>query len=398
MTNDAREPIFILSSVRSGSTLLRCIIDTHPNICSPGHLDLGMLCNDLYISTYYSIGNLPFITTNNQREQISIKETQDVVNHLMDRYVKGKGKIRWCEKSTINVDHLDILYKTFPHAKYVCLYRNCLDVSYSCIKSSTLGYMDELSTYIKKYPTDFVKAMVENWLEKSKKIIQFEESHRNQSFRVSYEALVCEPERVLDKLFNFLGESWNQELIDAIFKMPHDQGNGDVKVWFSNKINSDSVGVGTSIPMLSIPPELVEEVNILHEQLGYPTIENFYSGHSFKMNQSVHERSINDFFNNHFLHVFSESKDKFNVPRGTCKFVVTGREGGIWTVKSDNNGISLSTKDSLADCTISTTDTIFYEMLQGNKNAVEAYEKGEIVGDGNVNMALEFGRIMFGGI
>ncbi len=36
-------PVFLLSGIRSGSTLLRCILDTNPEICAPIELHLGYL-------------------------------------------------------------------------------------------------------------------------------------------------------------------------------------------------------------------------------------------------------------------------------------------------------------------------------------------------------------------
>jgi protein-tyrosine sulfotransferase len=55
-------------------------------------------------------------------------------------------------------------------------------------------------------------------------------------------------------------------LIESIFKVPHDQGDGDLKVWFSDKINKDSIGNGTAIPFTVIPGELMAEINVLHRQ------------------------------------------------------------------------------------------------------------------------------------
>ena len=40
-------PIFIASHARTGSTLLRYIIDTHPALCCPPELALGQLCSAL---------------------------------------------------------------------------------------------------------------------------------------------------------------------------------------------------------------------------------------------------------------------------------------------------------------------------------------------------------------
>jgi len=392
-----KQPIFILSCVRSGSTMLRCIVDTHPNLCSPGHLSLGPLCAHLYATTYYSLGKLPDMETEEQRDQLAIKETRCVVDDILGRYTQGKGKKNWCEKSTVNIDHLDILAKVFPQANYICLYRNCLDVAYSSIKFSPLGYMDELASYVQKHPTNLVAAMMENWLDKTGKLMAFEQAHANQCIRINYESLVQQPEQVLAKLFDFLGEPWDEGLIESIFQVPHDQGEGDVKVWFSGKINKGSIGAGTAIPLTAIPDQLMAEINGLHQQLGYSTIDALYAEQQGSDEQTLHDLDLNDFFQNRFLQNTAARMDQFSRLRGVCKFAITGLKGGIWTIESHSGGLTLKEEGEPCDCTIATTYSVFCELIDGRKTAVSAYEQGEITGDGNVILALEFGRLLFGG-
>lgn len=394
--NLAKQPVFILSCVRSGSTMLRCIIDTHPNLCSPGHLSLGPLCADLYAATYNTLGKLPDIETEKQREQLAVNETRRVVEDILGRYAQGKGKKNWCEKSTVNIDYLTILTKVFPQAKYICLYRNCLDVAYSCIKFSPLGYMNELTPYVQRHPANFVAAMIDNWLDKTGKLLAFEQAHADQCIRVNYESLVQQPESVLAKLFAFLDQPWDESLIESVFKVPHDQGDGDVKVWFSGKINKDSIGSGTSIPLTVIPDGMRAEVDLLHRQLGYPALETLYAEQQHNDGQGLQDFDLNDFFQNRLL-LNTVLTDQPNRLRGICKFVITGLKGGVWTIESHSSGLTLKEDDGDSDCTIATTYRVFCELIEGRKTAVNAYEQGEITGDGNMNLALEFGRLLFGG-
>jgi len=391
--DQVKQPVFILSCVRSGSTMLRCIVDTHPNLCSPGHLSLGPLCADLYAATYNTLGKLPDIETEEQRDRLAVDETRRVVEDLLGRYTQGKGKKNWCEKSTVNIDYLKILSKVFPQAKYICLYRNCLDVAHSCIKFSPLGYMNELTSYVQKHPANFVAAMIDNWLDKNGKLLEFEQAHGRQCFRVNYESLVQQPAPVLAKLFAFLGEPWDESLIDQVFKVSHDQGDGDLKVWFSGKISKDSVGSGTAIPFATIPTGLVVEVDKFHRQLSYPALETLYAEKRQDNGQALQDIDLNDFFRNRLLLVSAQA----NRLRGACKFVITGLKGGIWTICSDSTGLTAKEGGQPSDCTISTTYRVFCELIEGRKTAVNAYESGEITGDGNMSVALEFGRLLFGG-
>lgn len=377
--------------------MLRCIVDTHHNICSPGHLELGQLGSDLYKTIYYSLGKLSNIDSSDQRDQMAIKETRAVIDNILDRYVKGKGKVRWCEKSTNNLDYLNNIERVFPDAQFVCLYRNCLDVAYSSLKFSTLGYMPELLAFVRNKPDNLVAAMIDNWLDKTKKMLEFERTHSSQCIRINYESLVFQPKLILAKLFEFLGEPWDEDLIDSIFKVSHDQGDGDVKVWFSDRISEESIGKGVEIPITSIPADLKEQIDIIHRQLGYSTIDNMYSEFSDTVGQSDTVVDLNDFFRNNLLQNGQARLDRFKSIRGTCQFAITGANGGTWIIESNSDGFAIANEDRPFDCSISTSYRVFCELIAGRKNPVHAYEQGEIKGGGNLQIAMEFGRFVFGG-
>ncbi|WP_374089705.1 sulfotransferase [Methylomicrobium lacus] len=390
------QPVFILSCVRSGSTLLRCIIDTHPVFCSPGHLNLGVLCSNLYMTVYYSLGKLPGVETNKQREMLAAEETRKVVSDLLNRYALGKDKKKWCEKSTANIDFVDILYKIFPDAKFICLYRNSLDVAYSCIKFSALGYMDALTPYVKKYPTNLVEAMLNIWLDKTKKLIDFEQTYSDQCIRVNYESLVYRPEQTVGELFKFLGEEWDKSLLELIFKSPHDQGEGDLKVWFSDSIDSDSVGKGTAMPFAAIPEDLMKEVNDIHRYLGYPTLEELYAEqHREETDQQIQDLDINGFFNRRLSQLTDRAHKSDYVWRGRCRFLISGIRGGEWLIESNSDGVKIIDNDNSSDCVISVAYRVLCELISGKKSPVQAYENGEIIGGGNLIMALELGSMIF---
>ena len=392
-TTFSGRPIFILSCVRSGSTMLRYILDTNPNICSPGHLNLGLLCSGLYKASYYSIGSLPDIKTEEQRDVFAIHESRAIIHQLMDKYVQGKGGKRWCEKSTDNVDYAEFLEKLFPEAQYICLYRSCLDVVYSCIKTSPLGFMDELSPYVQRQPTNFVAAVIENWLEKTEKLIRFEKNYLDKSIRVNYEFLVNNPRDELYRLFAFLGEDWNSALSNSIFKVSHDQGPGDSKVKFSSEIRRDSVGNGVQIPFTAIPEALVNRVDALHQKLGYPVLEDLYRYSSDCVGyDGVDYGSL---FENLIVSIH-KVENKISIP-GVCKLIVSGLKGRVWRIEANTGELRFLNGDGPSDCVVSTSYVVFCKLLSKETSVLKSYENGEIAGDGNISLAFEFGRLIFGG-
>src|SRR5690606_32881741 len=118
----------------------------------------------------------------------------------------------WCEKTTLNVDYLKTLSELFPKARYLCLYRNCMDVVQSCLKFNPLGFMPELVPYVRRDPENLVAAMAENWLARNETISAFEAAHPDRCFRIHYESLAGDPEAVLPPLFEFLGVGWEEDI------------------------------------------------------------------------------------------------------------------------------------------------------------------------------------------
>lgn len=141
-------PVFILSYGRSGSTLLRYIIDTHPKIVCPAEINLGSLCDSLFHTIYYTIGQLSQSSNDVEKKQDSLIKTRHVVMSLMGEYTQAKGKEIWCERSPLTIDHLSIIDKLFPDAKYICLHRNFLDFAYSFLTLNRFVGGDVIVPYV----------------------------------------------------------------------------------------------------------------------------------------------------------------------------------------------------------------------------------------------------------
>src|SRR5690606_6370060 len=126
MTTPKSEPIFILAAGRSGSTLLRYMLDSHRDVSSPGALFLGQLCSWLVTSLprLWPSGN---IGADSQVQSEVLLEARRIVDQIMAGYLSRTGKRLWCEKTPANLGHLSSMAQIFPEARYICLYRSCLD-------------------------------------------------------------------------------------------------------------------------------------------------------------------------------------------------------------------------------------------------------------------------------
>ncbi|HEX6045285.1 MAG TPA: sulfotransferase [Pyrinomonadaceae bacterium] len=396
----AAPPVFVLSCERSGSTLLRYIIDTHPQVCSPAHLHIGELCRSLYTSLFYSLGQT---IDEPERETLVLAETRRIVDDFMGRYVKAKGKQIWCEKTTDNLKYLRFLRDVFPNARYICLYRNCMDVVHSSIECSRFGFMPELAPYVQKRPDNTVAAMVDSWIDKTTTLLEFELAHASQCFRIKYEALVAAPSQALSAMFAALGLEWNEQLLNDVFSTQHDQGSGDTKIRFTKKVNTDSIGRGSSISRSSIPGELLEKMNLLLARLEYPIVgEDWDNAPSPYVpakiaNDEVETiASVEEMFGVYVPKLLSNGNMALAGVQGRCKFEV-GDGGGTWMLTFEGSRALAEAGDGDADCTVRIAAGDLLDLVNGRLNPIAAFDQGKIHIMGDYDLANKIGQLLFGG-
>jgi hypothetical protein len=398
-------PVFILSCERSGSTLLRYIVDTHDQICCPGQLYLGQLCGDLHTTILYSLGQIIKTTSEEERGLSVAARVRRVVDELMSEYARAKGKRMWCDKTTLNLQYLKILNVVFPDAKHLCLYRNCMDVVYSSIECSRLGFMPELAPYVQKNPENILAAMVENWIDKTGKLLAFEREHGERCFRIKYEDVVLNPPETLRRMFSFLNLEWSDTLLDAVFTAQHDAGFGDRKILFSKKIDQNSIGKGSTLPREDIPANLLDEMNRLLAELAYPPVGAEWGRTRSPYLPAAPETgrgeilvtSVEEIFERHFPELLTERRGDFGAMNGVCKFVVSGEGGGVWTLKLAAANWRIVAEDTDADCTVEASADVLLKLVNGELNAVAAFDQGKLYVKGNFELANNVGQLLFGG-
>ncbi|HVE81274.1 MAG TPA: sulfotransferase [Myxococcales bacterium] len=264
-------PIFILSCERAGSTLLRYVVDTHPDLCSPAELYLGRTLDALKVTLERSTA---LLQPKEVQKAFVISELRRVCGGILDDYARQKGKRHWCEKTPLNLRSLGLIDEVFPDARHICLHRNCMDVVHSALEAGRYGFVEGLEPYIVRNPTNTVAAMAGSWVEKTEQLLEFERSRPERCFRMKYEAVVFDPAATLAPMFDFLGVAWDPALLLQVFKTTHDQGEGnagDRKIRLTRRIER-RVGSGSTISRDLLPSGLLERVNQILRKLEYPEI------------------------------------------------------------------------------------------------------------------------------
>ncbi|MBL6987777.1 MAG: sulfotransferase [Methylobacter sp.] len=395
-------PIFILSCERSGSTMLRYIVDTHSKIACPSHLYLGNLLENLNRMVFGTIAQTQVGLDEEAQKQFAVTETRNMVNNIMFRYTEAKGKQFWCEKTPMNLDYLSLLDSHFPDAKYICLYRHCMDVVHSSLNLSKYRFLPEHVPFVHKNPGNIIAAMTENWLEKTARLLAFEAAHSERCFRVTYESIVMQPEQTLRPLFEFLEVDWEDGLVERVFQSRHDVGEGDGKAALSSTIRQNSVGKGLEVPRSGIPNQFLKEIDRLLDELGYDSLDAYYSNstpivpHKFEADRADVD-AITDLFENHFQNAIDMNRALYPMLDGMWKIMIDGQTDKTWCIDFSNQKGVIKRDDLIADFKLSLSGALLMDMVNGRRDAIEAFIRGEIQTDGinDETLLISFGRLLF---
>lgn len=385
--------VFVLCTSRSGSTLLRYIIDTHPRICCPPELRLGPLADTLYWSTLYSVARVRS-PAEDERHRIAVSEVRRVLDDLMCTYAQLKQKEFWCEKTPRNLGHIKLLNEAFPDAHFICLYRNCMDMVHSAIEGNRFGKMGELWDY---------NRIFEIWIEQTSSILKFERENPGRCFRIKYEELVLECPRVLSELFAFLGLEWDEKLIEQVFSVPHDVGAGDPKVAFSSRIYQHSIGKGSAIKLETVSQPLLTRINALLRELDYPEVgpnwdnePSPYLPAGVSAGSAGHLSQVNEVFTDYFPHRLGRHEETLSRMQGILKIVVKGDDGGVWKLDFNQRPARLFSEDGGADCTITVDSSDLLKIANRELNAGECFLQAKLRVAGDELLAYKLGQILFG--
>jgi putative sterol carrier protein len=280
---DADRPVFVLTVARSGSTLLRFIMDSHPDLACPPETNVAQAC--LGLARLWEIlrpspesADRDFMPGEAPDHLIpaAAASIRAAIGEIYGDYVAQRGKRRWCDKSLDSARLAGLLAHVYPDAQFVCLYRHCMDVVLSAVEAAPWGLNGYgFEPYVMGSPGNMVMAAARCWVDQTKAIIDFQDAHLERCHGIRYEDLVFDPEGVARGLFEYLGLAPVPGITSACFAQAHDmRGPGDHKIWFTSQVGRDSLGRGTRVPTQMLPPELLQAVNETLDRLAYRQVDD----------------------------------------------------------------------------------------------------------------------------
>lgn len=256
-----KQSVFLIAPVRSGSTLLQLMLDSHPNIVNPGECDFlfDEVADD---GTPPEIGHYQKWLKFNR---IFLEKKLDVdpsmgFTDLVDSFVnqmQQPGAI-----IVMNVHrHFYRIPKIFPNAKYIHLIRDGRDVARSCIGMGWVG-----SVY---YGIDIWRDAETAW-DRLKETL-----HPSQYLEIKYEDLLEHIEFGLGEICQFLGLEYSKSMMDYATKSAYSLPDKSLSYQWKTKYNKRELSLVESkagemlfnrgYELSGVPicgPSLIEKINL----------------------------------------------------------------------------------------------------------------------------------------
>lgn len=275
MTSD-KPGIVIVGSPRSGTTLLRRVLDAHPSIaCPPETYLLSAAARFLHEDHFASglrIGVVDGLAFAGFPEQEVLARLRAFVFGFLREYAARLGKPRWAHKTAFDAFHLTQIRRVCAgEVRFVCVHRHGLDVALSLAElvDKTGGYVDELHAYLSRWPEP-LEALTRAWVDTANAVADVAETEPG-AISLRYEQLTESPEAELRRVVEALDERWDDELLARALGETGTLGFGDWKTYARGHIDRSSVDRWQTLPE-PVLARLAPIVNPTLVRLGYEPV------------------------------------------------------------------------------------------------------------------------------
>ena len=214
-------PVLVLGVRRSGTTLLRVMLDRNPELAVPdesyfvpqlarrhrGPVDVDAFLDDLRrLPTLVEWEVSADAVAPRLRPGMT---TGEAIGAVFATYAAERGKARWGDKTPLYMQYLPLLERLFPDARFVHLVRDGRDAALSFlsvpagIMTEGWGHPRDAAGFACQWATEVRAARALGRRVGTARYLE-----------VRYEALVAEPEAELRRICAFVGLAYDEAMLD----------------------------------------------------------------------------------------------------------------------------------------------------------------------------------------
>ncbi|HCA84349.1 MAG TPA: sulfotransferase family protein [Streptomyces sp.] len=238
-------PVFVLSPVRSGSTLLRVLLNSHSQIRAP---------HEMHLRTVHVRLDRDFSAAAMRELHLDKEELEHVLwDRILHLELERSGKRLIVDKTPPNTLAWERLRRCWPKARYIFLRRHPGAVVGSLMNrrsgADRAEVLEEVTHYARR-------------LEEAERVLP--------GLTVHYEELTAEPARITGEVCDYLGLEWEEGLLDY-GRRDHGPYRPQLGDW------SDNIKSGRVLPARPVTPAdtaaLPDELRGIAERWGYPVAD-----------------------------------------------------------------------------------------------------------------------------
>lgn len=229
-----QQPLFVIGSPRSGTSLLRLVLTNHSEIIIPPECGFivwlhgkfsswnkrdsinpatrEQFLNELYACKKFDTWALDKATLDGliSDHQPSNYATLCALVYLAYMSKLGRSATIWGDKNNFHIDHLPLLDEIFPDARFLHIVRDGRDVA--CSYREVMN-KKSASPYAPNLKTD-IESIANEWSANVNKVACYlDELSNAKQTTVRYEDLVLQPESVLSEICSWLNVSYEPQML-----------------------------------------------------------------------------------------------------------------------------------------------------------------------------------------
>jgi hypothetical protein len=240
-----RAPVFVMCTLRSGSTLLRVLLNSHSRIHAPHEIHLR------YISA-----SLDKKWSERSMKEMGLDEEGVrylLWDRLLERELSPSGKPIIVDKTPNNVFIADKLRECWPDARFIFLLRHPAAIA----ESRKNWFKGNPDNYDAEQNHDLIRRYCEA-LEDARQ--------RYDGITIRYEELTEDPEAITKQICDFLGLEWEPSMLEY-GEFDHGRYKSGLGDW------SENIKSGEVQKAKPPPPETPEPLRPIAAKWGYLTEE-----------------------------------------------------------------------------------------------------------------------------